>query len=127
MPGVLGVGALDRRFVAMTQNHELRHALSMTGEGMDLEFTELAGERHVLRPCDVLVAKEQHLPIDERIFDPADSLLIETTAQVDVAHLGTDRWSQGSKSEHGFSFASTLPRVALDHDWSACILHTARR
>ena len=58
---------------------------------MDFQLAEAAAERKVLLGGDVLVVKEEHFPVEERLADDADRRIAERRAQVDTTHDGADR------------------------------------
>ena len=60
-------------------------------ERMDFQLAEAAAERKVLLGGDVLVVKEEHFPVKERLADDADRCVAERGVQVDTAHHGADR------------------------------------
>jgi hypothetical protein len=63
---------------------------------MVLELAEMAGKRHVLGACDVLIAEEQHLVLQQQRANLRDQRRItRCSREVHVAHFGADRTGEG--------------------------------
>jgi hypothetical protein len=59
---------------------------------MDLQVTEAPAERHMARTIEpVLIAEEDHLPLQQGLPDLLDRVVGEVVGQVDTADLGADR------------------------------------
>jgi len=58
---------------------------------MILQRSEAAGERNMLRLCDQLVAKEQHLVSEQSLVDGAKKVIVgDRFAKVDADDFGPD-------------------------------------
>jgi hypothetical protein len=58
---------------------------------MHVEFTKAAAERDVRFARDVLIAKQQYAVVEKRLIDFAEGGFGHRRADIDVAHLRTQR------------------------------------
>jgi len=59
--------------------------------GMHQYFAEPAGERHVLFGRDVLIAEEQHFPVQQRSTEKADLLIGQVVREIGALDQSPDR------------------------------------
>ena len=57
---------------------------------VDLEFTKPTPEREVLLGGDVLIPKEDHFPVEQRLAQHSDGGVIQLGRQVDAGDHGAD-------------------------------------
>ena len=59
---------------------------------MDLEVAELASEGDVLRDSEILITEEQHLPLEQRLVEECDGLVVEWLSEADDRLLRLRWW-----------------------------------
>ncbi|MNC36985.1 hypothetical protein D3C75_855330 [compost metagenome] len=89
MPGVLV--AVDRLVGAFVDLHQARRLRMGRRHRVVLQLAEAAGEGHVIRTRNVLIAQEQHLVLQQQSLDLVEqAVVVDGIGEVHADQLGAD-------------------------------------
>ena len=91
-----------------------------------LELAKTPGESDLLRRCEPLVAKEDHLVLEKGVRDRAKRVLIQVPRQVDARDFRAEMLADFPDGEHGSELAAGEARRAALEDRRLPLGHVVR-
>src|SRR2546421_7645546 len=86
---------------------------------MDVQLAEFAAEVSMLVDAELLVTKENHQIVHQRVVDLLELLVTQRFGQVDTVDLGADHWRHLAHL-NGLVAHGIVPTVAIDSSQRCC-------
>src|SRR5262245_15158408 len=93
---------------------------------MDMQLAELAAEVGVLVDAELLVSKEDHQVVHQRVVDLLELLVAQRFGQVDTVDLGADHWRHLAHLD-GLVAHGVVPTVAISFTCAVAAVSIAQR